>query len=50
MRKPFIWMAVVLLVVGAAALVADVGTSVLWFAFITIGLAMVAIEQVVGNE
>jgi hypothetical protein len=48
--KPFIWMALVLMVIGAAALVADVGASVLWFAFITIGVAMVAIDQAVGNE
>jgi hypothetical protein len=48
--RPFILMAVVLLVVGAAALVADAGASVLWFAFLTIGLAMVVIEQTVGNE
>jgi hypothetical protein len=47
--RPFIWMAVVLMVAGAVALVADVGGSVLWFALITIGMAMVVIEETVNG-
>ena len=48
--RTFTWMAVALVVVGAAALFADVGASVLWFAFLTIGMTMVVIEETVRNE
>ena len=42
---PILWVAVVLMLVGAAMLVADVGAAGLWFAAIAVGVAIVAIAQ-----
>jgi hypothetical protein len=41
---PFTWIAVVLLLVGAAMLVAGVGAAGLWISVITIGIALVVID------
>ena len=42
---PLVWVAVALMVLGAVMLVADVGASALWFAVITVGVALVAIDR-----
>jgi hypothetical protein len=42
---PMLWAAVVLMLVGAGMLVADVGAAALWIAVIAVGVAMVAIVQ-----
>ena len=42
---PMLWVAVVLMLVGAGMLVADVGAAGLWIAVIAVGVAMVAIVQ-----
>lgn len=41
--KPFAWVAMPLLLLGAAMLLADVGASGLWIAVIAVGIAIVAI-------
>lgn len=38
------WIAVPLMLLGAAMLVADIGASGLWIAVIAVGLALVAID------
>jgi hypothetical protein len=44
MKKPLIWVAVVLMLVGAVLLVAGVGAAGLWIGVITLGIALVAID------
>ena len=44
MRHSVTWIAVPLMLIGAAMLVADVGSAGLWIAVITIGIALVAID------
>jgi hypothetical protein len=41
-----IWIAVALMLVGAVMLVADIGTTALWIAVITAGIALVAIDRI----
>ena len=45
--KPLLWIAVPLLLVGAAMLVAGIGAPGLWIAVIAVGLALVVIGR--GN-
>jgi hypothetical protein len=47
---PLLWIAVVLMIVGAVMLVAGVGASALWIAIITIGIALVAIDWTRGHR
>ena len=44
MRRPLIWIAVALMLVGAVLLVAGVGAAGLWIAVIASGIALVAID------
>jgi hypothetical protein len=43
--RPTLWIAVVLMLTGAALLVADIGASALWIAAIAVGIALVAVER-----
>ena len=38
------WIAVPILLFGAAMLIADIGASGLWIAVITVGIALVAVD------
>ncbi len=38
------WIAVPILLLGAAMLLADIGASGLWIAVITVGIALVAVD------
>jgi hypothetical protein len=40
-----VWIAVALMVVGAVLLIAGIGAPGLWIAVVTIGIALVAIDQ-----
>ena len=42
---PLVWIAVVLMVVGAVMLIAGIGAPGLWIAVVTIGIAVVVIDQ-----
>ena len=42
---PFVWMAVVLMVMGAIMLIAGIGARGLWIAVVTAGIALVAIDR-----
>ena len=42
----FIWIAVVLMLIGAVMLVAGIGAPALWIAVITVGIALVAIDRI----
>jgi hypothetical protein len=42
--RPLLWLAVPLMLLGAAMLIADVGASALWIAVVTVGIALVAID------
>ena len=44
MRQPWTWTAVVLMLTGAAMLVADVGAAGPWIAVVTIGIALVVTD------
>jgi len=50
MRQPLIWIAVVLMLVGAVLLVAGVGAAGLWIAVIAVGIALVAMEGYRGRQ
>ena len=50
MRRPLMWVAVALLLVGAVLLVAGVGAAGLWIAVIAVGIALVAIEGYRGRQ
>ena len=45
MKRLFPWVAVPLLLVGAAMLIADIGETALWIAVITVGIALVVIGR-----
>jgi len=47
MKHILAWLAVPLLLIGAAMLIGGVGTTALWIAVITVGIALVAID---GNR
>ena len=44
--SPMLWVAAVVMLIGAGMLVADVGAAALWIALIAIGVAVVVIAQV----
>jgi hypothetical protein len=46
MKRLLLWVAVPLLLLGAAMLIADIGATALWIAVIAVGTALVAIDQV----
>ena len=46
MKRLLLWVAVPLMLVGAAMLIADIGATALWIAVIAVGIALVAIGQV----
>lgn len=50
MRQPLIWIAVVLMLVGAVLLVAGIGAAGLWIAVIAVGIALVAMEGYRGRQ
>lgn len=42
---PLVWIAVALMLVGAVMLVADMDPAALWFAVITVGIALLVVEH-----
>ena len=46
MKRLLPWVAVPLLLLGAAMLIADIGASGLWIAVIAVGIALVAVGRV----
>jgi hypothetical protein len=46
MKSLLLWIAVPLLLLGAAMLIAGIGSTALWFAVIAVGIALVAIGRV----
>ena len=43
---PFVWIAVVSMLIGAVLLVAGIGAPALWIAVITVGITLVAIDRI----
>ena len=43
--KPFVWIAVVLMLLGAVMLIAGIGAPGLWIAVIAVGIALVVIDR-----
>lgn len=41
---PMLWIAIPLMLLGAAMLIVDVGASALWFASVAAGIALVVID------
>jgi hypothetical protein len=50
MKRLLPWIAVPLLLLGAAMLIADIGASGLWIAVIAVGIALVAVSLVKPRE
>ncbi len=46
---PMLWVAAVVMLIGAGMLVADVGEAALWIVVIAVGAAVVVIAQVRGR-
>ena len=46
MKRLPLWVAVPLMLLGAAMLIVDIGATALWIAVIAVGIALVAIGQV----
>ena len=46
MKPLLIWIAVPMMLVGAGMLIAGLGSTALWIAVITVGIALVVINQV----
>ena len=46
MQRLLLWVAVPLMLLGAAMLITDIGATALWIAVIAVGIALVAIGQV----
>jgi hypothetical protein len=46
MKRLLLWVAVPLMLLGAAMLIADIGVTALWIAVITVGIALVVIGRV----
>ena len=44
--KPLLWIAVALMLPGAAMLVTGIGAPALWIAVITVGIALVVVDRV----
>ena len=42
---PFVWIAVVLMLMGAVMLIAGIGAPGLWIAVVTVGIALVIIDR-----
>jgi hypothetical protein len=42
---PLVWIAAVLMVVGAVMLIAGIGATGLWIAVVTVGIAVVVIDR-----
>ena len=42
---PFVWIAVVLTLMGAVMLIAGIGAPGLWIAVVTVGIALVVIDR-----
>jgi hypothetical protein len=42
---PFVWIAVVLMLMGAVMLIAGIGAPGLWIAVVTVGIAVVVIDR-----
>jgi hypothetical protein len=42
---PLVWIAVVLMLIGAVMLFAGIGAAGLWIAVVAVGIALVAIDQ-----
>jgi hypothetical protein len=42
---PLVWIAVLLMVIGAVMLIAGIGAPALWIAAITVGIALVVIDR-----
>jgi hypothetical protein len=42
---PLVWMAVVLMVMGAVMLIAGIGAPGLWIAVVTVAIALVVIDR-----
>ena len=42
---PFVWIAVVLMLMGAVMLIAGIGAPGLWIAVVTVGIALVVIDR-----
>ena len=42
---PFVWIAVVLMLMGAVMLIAGIGAPGLWIAVIAVGIALVVIDR-----
>ena len=45
MKRLLLWVAVPLMLLGAAMLIADIGATALWIAVIAVAIALVAIGQ-----
>jgi hypothetical protein len=43
---PFIWIAVALLLIGAAMLVGGIGAPALWIAVIAVGIALITVDRI----
>lgn len=46
MKRLLLWVAVPLLLLGAAMLIADIGATALWIAVIALGIGLVAVGRV----
>jgi hypothetical protein len=44
LKQPLIWIAVALMLTGAALLILGVGAAGLWIAVITVGIVLVAVD------
>jgi hypothetical protein len=42
---PFVWIAVLLMLMGAVMLIAGIGAPGLWIAVVTVGIALVVIDR-----
>ena len=42
---PFVWIAVMLMLMGAVMLIAGIGAPGLWIAVVTVGIALVVIDR-----
>jgi membrane-bound ClpP family serine protease len=42
---PFVWIAVLLMLMGAVMLIAGIGAPGLWIAVVTVGIALVIIDR-----
>jgi hypothetical protein len=47
---PLVWIAVVLMVMGAVLLIAGIGAPGLWIAVVTVGIALVVIDRTRGRH